>query len=175
MNYDTAGRRDAAAAEAVAGVNQQLGAQRQAMQRDLGRAGVSLSSGRSATLDAAQRFAQAKQAAGADRAARLQVENTGIGLVNNAVQAGNSVADTAGRFADLGLRAGSLGANSLVQQQSTYNASLLPQMQGLSNASTSFGKSADLGLQQQRQSGVGLAGLGQLAGAVLTSPWLTSP
>jgi hypothetical protein len=171
MNYDTAGRRMAAGNEAVAGVNAQLNAQRDAMGRDLRRAGVSLSSGRSATLNAAQRFAQAKQAAAADRAARLQVENTGIGLVNNAVQAGNSVANTAGQFAGLGLQAGTLGSNALAQKQSTYNASLLPSMHGLSNASTSFGRTADLGLQRQRQDSAGLAGLGQLAGTVLTSPW----
>lgn len=172
-NYDTPGRRAAAASEAVAGVDAQFQRGRDAQNRDLGRAGVSLTSGRALTLDSAQRFAQAKAAAGADRQARNQVEATGMSLTDNVAKFGRGLPSTGLEAARLALGGSQAAGGSLGQQQSTYNASLVPSMQGYNNASGStqaagmqFGNIAQTALAQQQMDNAGMAGLGQLAGTL---------
>lgn len=181
-NYDTPGRRAAAASEAVAGVDAQFQRGREAQNRDLGRAGVSLTSGRALTLDSAQRFAQAKAAAGADRQARNQVEATGMSLTDNVAKFGRGLPSTGLEAARLALGGSQAAGGSLSQQQSTYNASLVPSMQGYNNASGStqaagmqFGNIAQTALAQQQMANAGMAGLGQLAGQLGSAYLLSDP
>lgn len=126
--YDTAGRRDAAGAEARAGVAREAALAREEQNRSLGRAGISLSSGRALTLDRASRLAESKMAAGAERAARNQVEATGMSLTDNVVKTGRGLASTGLQAAQLALQAGGGATGTLGGQQGTYNASLAPAM-----------------------------------------------
>lgn len=172
-NYDTVGRRDEAAAAARAGVEREGAAAREAQNRTLGRAGVSLSSGRALTLDNASRLTQAKASAGAAQAARDKVEATGMSLTDNVAKFGRGLTSTGLQAAQLALQGGSQAGNTLGQQQSTYNASLAPAMQGYGGAASSSASAGSIygqvaGLQQQaNQSSLsGLAGLGSLVGTL---------
>jgi hypothetical protein len=173
LNYDTAGRRDEAAAAAAGEVGQQFGNAREAQMRGLGRAGVSLSAGRGATLDAAARLEQAKATAGAKVAARNQVEQTGLSLLDNTVKTGRGLTSSALGASQLGLQGASAAGGTIGQSQAAYNASLAP-------ASTMYGGAVQagsaagnlyLGSGQLRQGGAAagaanMAGLGQLAGTL---------
>lgn len=177
IGYNTEGRRTAAGAEARAGVDAAFQRTHDAMTRDLGRAGISQTAGRGATLDAAQRFAQAKASAGADRVARNQVETQGMSLVDNAAKFGRNMTSTGLQAAALATQAGQAGANTLGTQQQTYNASLSPTLQAYQGAGNSaqgagatYAGINSQNLQQQQVSNQGMAGLGSLAGTLLTSP-----
>jgi hypothetical protein len=176
MNYDTPERRAAAAAEAVAGVDSQFSRVQDAQRRDLGRAGISLDSGRALTLDMAGRYGQAKAAASADRTARQQIENTGMNLVDNVAKLGRGLAGTSLQAQGLGLNAGTAATGQMGQQQGTYNASMNPALQSYSGASGALGSAGNMYgniAQQQAQarqsSGAALGGLGSLAGTLLTA------
>lgn len=176
LNYDTAGRRQQAADEAVAGVDLQFNRARQAQQRDLGRAGVSLDSGRALTLDMAGRYSQAKAAAGADRTARQQVENTGMSLVDNVAKLGRGLAGTSLQAQGLGLQAGGAAGGTIGGSIAAHNAGLQPALQFGQAATSGFGNAANIYgniAQQQAQANQGamggLAGLGGLAGTLLTA------
>lgn len=170
-NYDTLARRDEADAAARAGVEREGAAQRDAQTRALGRAGVSLASGRGLTLDNASRLTQAKAAAGAGQAARDKVEATGMSLTDNVAKFGRGLTSTGLQAAQLALGAGGQAGNTLGQQQGTYNASLAPAMQaygGASGASSAagslFGSVANMQNAAAANNMQGLMGLGQLAG-----------
>lgn len=176
LNYDTPERRAQAAAEAVAGVDTQFQRVQDGMRRDLGRTGTSLDSGRALTLDMAGRFAQAKAAAGADRTARQQIENTGMSLVDNVAKLGRGIAGTSLQAQGLGLNAGGAATGQLGQQQGTYNASLQPVAQfyngaggALGGANATYGSIANQRAQAGAASGAALGGLGSLAGTLLTA------
>lgn len=175
-NYDTEGRRNEAEAAARAGIEREGAAAREAQSRTLGRAGISLGSGRALTLDNASRLQQSKASVGAGQAARDKVEATGMSLTDNVAKFGRGMTSTGLQAAQLALGGGSAATNTLGGQQSTYNASLAPALQGYSGAvgSTSaagslFGQAANG--QAQANQGVlsGLAGLGSLAGTIMSS------
>lgn len=170
-NYDTAERRAGAAAEARAAVEREGAAQRVAQNQALGRAGVSLSSGRALTLDNASRLSQAKASAGAAQAARDKVEATGMSLTDNVAKMGRGMTSTGLQAAQLALGAGSTASGQLGQQQATYNSSLAPVFQGYSGATGAttaagnlYGNIAQLNANSSANSMSGLLGLGQLAG-----------
>jgi len=173
MNYDTAGRRDEAGAAARAGVERESAAQGLAQSRALGRAGISMSSGRALTLDNARRLNVAKASAGADRSARSLVEATGLSLLDNTVKTGRGLASTGLEAARLALGAGQSAGGALGGQQATYNASLSPGMGMYSGAVGANDSAAGIygniaGIQQQanESSMAGLAGLGGLVGTI---------
>lgn len=172
-NYDTPERRMQAAEEARAGVEREGNAQRLAQTQALGRAGVSLSSGRALTLDNASRLQQAKAGAGAAQAARDKVEATGMSLTDNVAKFGRGMTSTGLQAASLAQGAGGQAAGQLSGQQATYNASLAPTLQaygGATGASTAAGNLYGNIAQLQQAAGAsgmsGLLGLGQLAGTV---------
>lgn len=176
-NYDTAGRREAAGAEAVAGVDAQFQRQREGLQRDLGRAGVSMDSGRALTLDQASRFGAAKAAAGADRVARQGVEDRGIALTQGVVSQGNQVAQTGLAAGSLSNSAGSQAGNTLQGQQATYNATVQPTLAAYQGAASATGNAGSLydqatrtrmGLDSQRNAdrAADAAGWGSLIGTL---------
>lgn len=146
-NFDTAGRRAEAGAEAVAGVDRQFEAGRGAQRRDLARAGVQLGSGRAATLDDASRFAQATASAGAERTARRDIENTGIQLTNNVANFGGQMANR------------SMGLSQLASGQNNAAASVA-------------GTAANQQIQRDAIRSGQLSGLGQLAGYAGQNGWL---
>jgi hypothetical protein len=170
-NYDTEGRRDAAGAEAVAGVDAQLARQRDAFGRDIRATGGTLSAGRGATLDLAQRFAGARGGAAADRSARQQVENTGIALTQGVVSQGNQVAGLANSTSALGLQAGNTASGGLQAKQGVYGQALQPGLSALQSANSAAGGAgntfngvANQQLAQQQSDAAGYAGLGSLLG-----------
>lgn len=175
-NYDTPQRRAEAAAAAGAAVQEQGDAQRAQQSRALGRAGVSLSSGRALTLDNASRLQQSKAMVGAQQAARDKVEATGMSLTDNVAKFGRGLTSTGLQAAQLALGAGGQASGTLGQNQATYNASLAPAMQaygGASNAYTSsgnmYGQIAGIQAQNNASTMSGLAGLGSLAGTLGTA------
>jgi hypothetical protein len=181
MNYDTAGRRAEAGAAARAAVETESNMQREAQQRMLGRSGVSLSSGRSLALDNSTRLATARASAGADRAARREVEATGLSLVDNTAKLGRGIAGTGLQAASLALGAGGTAQGALQGQQGTYNASLTPGMslyQGATGANTASGNlyANAANIQANNQSGGlgALMGLGQTAGILYGSGMFAS-
>jgi hypothetical protein len=170
-NYDTPERRAEAAAAAGAAVEQQGNAQREAQTRALGRAGISLGSGRALTLDNASRLQQTKATVGAQQAARDKVEATGMSLTDNVAKLGRGISSTGLQAAQLALGAGGTAGGTLGQQQSTYGASLAPTFQAYGGAASANSSAGNLfGNQAQLQSGASaggmqsLMGLGQLAG-----------
>lgn len=175
-NYDTPERRAEAAAAAGAAVEQQGSSQREAQTRALGRAGISLGSGRALTLDNASRLQQTKATVGAQQAARDKVEATGMSLTDNVAKFGRGLTSTGLQAAQLALGAGSATGGTLGQQQSTYGASLAPTFQaygGAASANSSagnlFGNVAQLQQQGSNSTMQSLMGLGQLAGTFLSS------
>jgi hypothetical protein len=170
-NYDTAGRRDEAAAAARAGVEREGAAAREDQNRALGRAGISLSSGRALTLDNASRLAQSKSSVGAAQAARDKVEATGMSLTDNVAKFGRGLTSTGLQAAQLALSGGGAAGNTLGGQQSTYNASLAPAAQAYGGATSAFGQSGQMFGQiasmQQQANQSNSAGLDQLAGTAM--------
>lgn len=189
LNYDTAGRRAAEEARARAGVEAEATLQRQAQGRALGRAGVSIDSGRALTLDNAARLATTKLSTGAASAARRGVETTGLALNRDAAVLGNSVAGLSQQQAGQSQQAGQVGTGTLTAQQATRNAALAPAQafyggatSATSAAAGNANAQASLGLQSDAQKNAGWAGLGSLAGTLLTAPkdsiiggWLSDP
>lgn len=170
-SYDTPQRRAEAAAAAGAAIEQQGNVQREAQIRALGRAGVSLGSGRTLTLDSANRLQQSKATVGAQQAARDKVEATGMSLTDNVAKFGRGLTSTGLQAAQLALGAGSATGGTLGQQQSTYGASLAPAFQaygGAASANSSagnlFGNVAQIEAQSSASGMQNLMGLGQLAG-----------
>jgi len=179
--YDTEGRRAQEAATARATVDTQFAAQRASQNRGLERAGVSLSSGRGATLDAASRYNASKAAAGADIGARRAVEATGINLVGNAVNVGRGLPALSQVSTGQGLQAGQGATGQLATQQSTYNSAFAPSMglySGATGANTAagnlYGQAAAIQAQSQGTGLAGLMGLGQLAGTMYGSGMFSS-
>jgi hypothetical protein len=181
MNYDTPGRREAAAQAAAAGVGSQFADQRMAQNRALGRAGISMASGRALTLDNASRLTQAKATAAADTAARNQVEAAGMQLVDNAARVGRGLTATGLNAAALGTQASANAGNALTQQQATYNAALAPAMNlynssisGNASAGNIYGQIAQVQQASNATDMSGLAGLGSLVGQLGSAYILSS-
>lgn len=181
LNYDTAGRRDEAGAAARAGVERESAAQGLAQSRALGRAGISMSSGRALTLDNARRLNVAKASAGADRSARNQVEATGMSLVDNVAKTGRGLVSGGLQAASLALNGGQAAGGALGGQQATYNASLSPSMglyAGAVNANNSagniYGNMAQTQLQSNSADAAGMSGLGSLVGTLGSAYLLSS-
>jgi len=180
-NFDTPGRRAEEEARARAAVETEGTMQRQAQQRALGRAGVSLDSGRSLAMDRQSRMDQTKLSTGAADAARRNVEATGMSLVDNAAKTSMGLPSTGLQAAQLALGAGGAAAGGLGAQQGAYNASLAPSM-GLfsgavganNSAGNLYGQIASLQSQQQGLGLAGLAGIGQAAGMMYGSGMFSS-
>lgn len=168
-NWDTAGRRDQAAADAVATVSRQMEQTRAAQQRGLQRAGVQLGSGRALTLDNASRLAEAKAAAGADYAARKQVESQGISLVDNAAKFGRGLTSTGLSAAQMGLSGNQVAQGAGQTGQAVYNSTLNPSL-SLYNASSANNATAasmygNIYGAQAAQQAAQMQTIGSLAGA----------
>lgn len=192
LNYDTAGRRDAAGAAARAAVETESAMQRQAQQRALGRAGVSIDSGRALTLDNLDRLNQTKVSTGADLDARRKVEETGLNLNLAAANLGQGIAGTSQQAAGQSLTAGNAATGTLATKESTRNATLAPTQAFYGGATSATGSAGNvlngvvnIDASNRAAKNAGLAGLGSLAGTILTADkdsiiggaldWLSDP
>lgn len=166
-NYDTAGRRDAAAADARAGVQTQFDAQVQQQQRGLSRAGIALDSGRALTLQQSAGLNAAKAMAGADRAARTQVEDRGIQLTDNAARFGRNQTGTALQASGQGTGATQAASGIGATGAGVYQAALNPALSLYGQSSATAGQAgAMFGNQAQTQAsaaGAAASGIGQAA------------
>jgi hypothetical protein len=166
-NYDTAARRDDAAAAAGADMGIQYGNADAALTRDLGRSGLSLSSGKALALKAGSRLDQAKATAGAETGARRQIEQTGISLVDNAARFGRNMPSTGIATAQQGLAAGQSAQGAIGTQQQVLS-SALSGVSGLYGTSTGATQSAINNATNQAQITAGVnASNQQTQGAAL--------
>ena len=177
INFDTAGRRRAAADEAVAAVENQAAGQRQQMSRALGRAGVTLDSGRALTLDNQARMATAKAAAGADRTARDRVEQTGINLLGTAANLGRGFPATAQAASGGSLAAGQAAGGTMGQQTNVAGAGAGQVLGAYQSAQAGLGSAVggnssivNANLAMLNNANAQMAGLGQFAGQLLGGP-----
>lgn len=151
-NFDTPARREAAAAGAAADVGMQFDAQGKALNRDLARNNITLGSGKALALQAGSAMEAAKASAGATTAARRQVEQDGIALVDNAAKFGANVPSTSLASANQGITAGQAAGSTIGQQQGVYNSGLSG-VQGLYSGAAGASSSAGsllLGAAQQQ-------------------------
>jgi hypothetical protein len=95
FNYDTPEKRDQQAAFANADVSSSFANQRDQSARNLASMGVDPSSGAWANQDSKMRMAQAAAGAGAQNAARLNVENMGFARKQDAISIGKGMPGTA--------------------------------------------------------------------------------
>jgi hypothetical protein len=178
-NFDTPQRREAEAAAARADVAQSVAGQQDALQRDIGRTGMTLTGGKALALQAGAGLSVAKMSAGASGTARRAVEQAGIGLVDNAAKFGRNMPSTGLQSAQLALSAGGQATGQIGSQQQAINTTYAPAQgfYGGSVGATSSGGNLLLGaanVQQQANAAnsqlVGsLAGAGIGAGALLLS------
>ena len=122
--FDTPERRASEAAAAGADVGIQFDRQRDTLDRDLARSNISMSSGKALALKAGSALDQAKATAGAESSARRQVEQAGIGLVDNAARFGRNMTSTGIETARLSLAAGQNAGGTMAQQQGVVNAGM---------------------------------------------------
>jgi hypothetical protein len=134
-NFDTPQRREAEAAAARADVAQSVAGQQEALQRDIGRTGMTLTGGKALALQAGAGLSAAKASAGASGTARRAVEQAGIGLVDNAAKFGRNMPSTGLQSAQLALSAGGQAAGQIGSQQQTINTTYAP-AQGFYNGAT---------------------------------------
>lgn len=123
MNYDTAGRREQAAQQASGLVAAEYDQKRSAATRDMQMAGVDPST--ISALGAASQAWEAKDRAGAQNAARDNVEKTGLKLLDSVVGQGNTVQQQATRQSQVATgttQAASGILNSQASQQNTNTA-----------------------------------------------------
>lgn len=173
MNYDTPERRAQEAQSAGAGVAQQFDLKRQALDRDLGRANVTVGSGKGLALLAGNRMSEAKATASAENTARRQVEQTGISLVDNASRFGRNMPSTGIQTAQQAMQAGSSATGTIGAQQGLINSGVATAGSLLSGASNSSAQAGNLYLgaasaasANNANSMAGLASMGQLAGSM---------
>lgn len=120
--FDTPERRQAESDAAAADVGIQFDQQDRALSRDLARSNTTLSSGKALALKAGMALEKAKATASAQGAARRQVEQAGIALVDNAAKFGRNMTSTGIETARLSLGAGQTAGGTMAQQQGVINA-----------------------------------------------------
>lgn len=171
--YDTAARRDAKAAEAVADVGMQAEAARQAQARQQQRMGVNPSSGKALALQSQMGLAEAAAKAGAANTARDKVETVGRALKMDAVNIGRNNASSQATSASLALNAGQGATSAAVTPVNVAQGGvgmvqqgLGTTLNGLSGAANIFTNSSN---QQWQASQAAAGGLGDLLGAGMTA------
>lgn len=172
MAYDTPERREAEAAKARAGVGIQLSNARASSNRDLERSGVAPGSGKQLSLSSALDLGGAKAMAGADSAARKQVETVGAAKLADAANMGRGLASNQATAAGLALSSGqastgaaTTGLNTATSGSTIMNQGYAGAMAGLNSAASIYGQIAN----EQAGSDSGLFGaLGQIGGAAIS-------
>jgi hypothetical protein len=118
FNYDTPGKRDQQAAFANADVSSSFANQREQSARQMASMGIDPSSGAWANQDTKMRMAQAAAGAGAQNAARINVENMGFARKQDAISIGKGMPGTASASAaSSGATYGSAAQNQAAQNK----------------------------------------------------------
>lgn len=180
LNFDTAGRREQEAQTAVADQAARFTQARDERNRNLLASGVDPSSGKAQAYDNSARIEQAKAEAGGANAARRQVENTGLSLIQNAANFGQTKLNTGLGLATAATNTGNAAAALSNQQQNGGNNNAQTTSGLFGNASNSLGTQANInnGLFNQQQTAYNnknaqtsdwLGAIGQVAGAYFSS------
>ena len=144
-NYDTKGRRTAAAQEAVGDVATRFQLARDERNRVL--SSVNAGSGKALAFDNAARIEQAKAEAGGANKARKDVEMTGLSLVDNAAKFGRNMPSTGIQTAALSSQQTNQATNQVGGLQNLAAAPAQGLQGGLSGAVGSYG-AANAGYMQ---------------------------
>ena len=147
--FDTEGKREELAGQAISDVNQAFDAVRGQQSRDLGRMGVAPGSGRAMALDGQTRIAQALEQARAGTQTRRQARDEGRMLKRG-------VADMLAGYPGMASAQTGAGVNYATAGVGLTNASMAGQMQGTTAASSIAGQmggnaTSMFGAQSQRE------------------------
>lgn len=135
MEYDTPERREQAAGEAGADVAQQFAGAQAAAAQQLRDFGVDPSSPRYASTALIGKLGQAGATAGAQNMARKNVEMTGLGMMQNAINTGRGYPGAINQTFQTGNQSGMGGVNSAlgVTQSGAQTMGTAPQYYGMQN------------------------------------------
>lgn len=170
QQYDTQDRRTAAANEAAADVQMASDTQMGVMSRNMMRNGINPGSGASLALQQQGALQTAKMSAGAQNAARKQVEATGYARMADAANMGRNLPSAQATAVQTGIQAGGASqASSGASLNATHSGSALMQngfntaIQGNQSAGNIFGQQA----QVQSGGGNGMAGMMSGVGGIM--------
>jgi hypothetical protein len=169
--YNTPARQTQAAGQAEAGVSQAFDQQRNAAQQQLEGFGIDPSSTRFAALDIGTRNAQAAATAGAGNQAIQQTQQTGLGLLSNAVNVGAGfpaqVATTYGTANQAG--SGAVSAGNATTATGAQTMGTPSQFFGGANAALgTWGNALNQGYANALSASQQSSGLGSLLGLGLS-------
>jgi hypothetical protein len=157
-NYDTPERREAAATGAVADVNRQTAAQRQAAMASMASYGGSVDGAKMASILDSGSINAAKAAAGAAKGARDRVEDVGYARMADAANMGRGLPSANATALATGTNAGNSAVNSSgAGLQATYsgaglmNTGFQTGMQGFGQAGSLYGQAGQLENQARGQ------------------------
>lgn len=178
--YDSPQRREQAAGEAGAEVAQQFAGAQAAAAQQLRDFGVDPSSPRYAATALVGKLGQAGATAGAQNMARKNVEMTGLGMMQNAINTGRGYAGAINQTFQTGNQSGQGGVNSAlgVTQSGAQTMGTAPQYYGMQNQALGMWGNMNAQNDQNRLEGYKFAntqqssGLGSalgLAGGILMS------
>lgn len=173
QEFDTAQRRDQAAAEAVADVELAQGSNMAALNRNVARSGGTMSGNQAMALAGDAALAGTKMRAGAANTARRNVETLGYARMADAANLGRNLASNQATSAGVALQQGnsSVGNSNAANATGMSGAGLMGQgfgtaIQGNASAGNIYGQVASM---QQKAGETDLGGLASLgmAGAKL--------
>ncbi len=158
QGYDTTARREAAAAQARAGVESSMGAAQQGLQRSLLRMGVQPGSGRSLALQQDAALAKGAAIAGASSKAVKDVEQQGYARRMDAAGMGMGVLGNQATQQQIASNTGSaaVGSSSAANAAGMSGAGLMSQgfgmgLQGFGQAGSLYGQAGSLTNQTRGQ------------------------
>lgn len=170
--YDTAGRREQAGAQARADVEQSFAAAEQGLKRTLLRSGGgSLGSGRSVAAMSDMAIAKAKANAGVTQTAVNGVEQQGYARKMDAVGIGRGVIGSQATQQQISTSSGSAAGASGATGVGVLQSGTTPVLAGYNSATGSLGSAAGMYQSAANQAQAGfssaMSGLGSVAGNVL--------
>lgn len=173
QEFDTAQRRDQAAAEAVADVELAQGANMAALNRNVARSGGTMSGNQAMALAGDAALAGTKMRAGAANAARRNVETLGYARMADAANLGRNLASNQATSAGVALQQGnsSVGNSNAANAAGMSGAGLMGQgfgtaIQGNSSAGNIYGQVASMQQKDGQTDLGGLASLGMAAAKI---------
>ena len=173
QNYDTPERRNSEAAAAVADVNMQVAAQREAGRRELSSYGIAPDATKSMALMSSGDINAARVAAGAAGGARRQVEATGYARMADAANLGRGLPSAQATAVQTGTAAGNaaVGASRAGLDASMSGAGLMQSgfntaQQGYQSSGQLYGRAADI---ENTATGQNLNFMGSVFGSYMKS------
>ncbi|MEW6257792.1 MAG: tail fiber domain-containing protein [Pseudomonadota bacterium] len=143
-NWDSPERRAQVAAEAKADVQNASATARQSRERQMTSMGVNPASGRFAGIEASADTAAALASAGAQNAARKQVEAQGIALKSDAINMGRGLPSQATQALGLGVNTGNSVVGNNVQSNASWTTGTDILKSGYGMAMQGYGQQANI-------------------------------